>query len=222
MALSQDSSTSLGFNPDVVNAAITKINEAYTAIATAIGSETQNQFVQYVSENWAAPQAQKYFAKVDEAFNSLKASIDTIFQSVADSMNSAGSIWSGVTGRPFNRVSYTKSSEKIDVSIIKESINGVSGITTDCGSTAKSRLSTIMNKIDSELGKAAAAVSSPDVSGFTQGASGSLAASLKQIQSNVSSTSNDLTTGLGNATQSTVETYQEAESKIAQAFAGNE
>ena len=79
-----------GFNPDEVTSSINSVKQAYEELIKALGDDMQREFVGGMADKWACKQAQDFFGSAFKpAIDSLISSSNTIFQSVADAMNSA-------------------------------------------------------------------------------------------------------------------------------------
>ena len=209
-----------GFDPDVVNSAISKFSESAHDVLTILCKDFKTQFVDAMATIWACKDAQDYFAAVKTSMDSLTEETEKIFRSVVDSMGSAGKNWGLQTGTSYTAPSFVSNRMSLDVSGIKENINGVRGIDLDAAENVKSVLETLSSRTTTNLTFAKHAVLS---SGFIGGTSeANLQNSLEQIRNNIQSSFQNLTQQLNTAIDNTIANYSNTEGKIAQAFAGQE
>ena len=214
-------SLNTGFNPEKVYESLKGVQNAYNDLCDAIGPRLQTKFVNYMSENWACDEAQKFFKKAETKVNvDLRKEIDKIFLSVNESMNAAGARWAADTGNSgvFSKVAFAISGARISSDVIKENIAGVRGINVGCDGEASSRLSATVQDADKALNDAIRAVASAGFLGGGQQAA--LSASLNKIKTNITNESNDLKNALKESISATTGKFTSTASTITDAFTG--
>lgn len=211
----------VGFNSEEVKKSINGVQKAYDGLCVSLGSTTQSKFVSVMANEWACKEAQDFFGKVNTAVESLRKDIDKVFGSVVDSMNSAGKAWAARTGNQavYSSISFAASSQKIDVSVIKENINGDRGITPGASNKAKTGLSAIKNSADSNL---TSAVNAVKTSGFLGGnQQNDLENALKTIKKNIDTAIENLNSELDKAINSTNQNYTDLSTTVSSGFNGS-
>ena len=174
-----------------------------------------------MADKWACEYAQDFFDGVKTLVSSVIGEANTIFSSVVNAMNKAGSAWQTETGSEFNTVAFSPSSPTLDASCIQENIAGVKGIDLQTAeTTANTSLGSIESNVDSALSEAVTAVSSSGFIGESQ--QENLSASLEEIRTNVHSAIEELTSLFKTSITQTVASYGDTAGKVATAFAGNE
>lgn len=208
-----------GFDPTLVNSSINSVMAAYNDLMRALINDTQSKFVNPMAMYWACTNAQKFFTEaLEPAISSQSNGINTIFQSVVDSMNDAARAWATQTETSYSPVTFTPNTSKVDVTGIRENINGVRGIDKTNASTTVSTLTTIKASIDTALDKAKQAVANCGFVG--DGQADSLIGSLNRIQTNISNSIAEMTEAVNTAIESTVSVYGDTAGKVATAFSG--
>lgn len=208
-----------GFNPDVVSSSINSVKSAYENLIRVLGDEMQNQFVQGMADKWACNQAQSFFNDTFKpAIDGLINKSNLVFESVVNSMNSAGQAWASETNSAYSPQSFSLISKSIDTSVIQENIQGVRGIDLEQASAVASKLSTISENAKSALSNAQQAVQNCGFIGGNQ--ADSLISSLTTIKTNIDSVTEEITSQSRNAIERTIADYSNTEGKISQAFAG--
>ncbi len=208
-----------GFDPELVYNCIKSEQNAYETIVEALGDTMQSSFVDKMGTLWACNQAQKFFN------NSFKPAIDdtiractTTFESVVNSINSAGQAWAARTESSYSPQSFKASYKVIDTSVIKENIGGIRGIDLEAASATVIGLSAVQTALNTALALAKTAVQN---SGFLgQNQEETLISKLNEISTSIddvfSQTSDELKTYM----QETTTAYGDTGTKIATAFAG--
>lgn len=209
-----------GFDPAVVYAAISKVQQSYNELTEAIDRHTKT-FVEGMSTRWACNYAQSFF---NDSFapivKELYRTNTAIYESVVNSMNSAGQAWANNTNSAYNQSSFSAMPDTVDVSMIQENINGVRGIDLQEASNVAGKLSLLAEDAMKALGGARSAVNE---SGFFEGNMQSeLCGSLDRIQKNISDALNRIINDTKTAIDKTVETYKTTEGEVSRAFAGQE
>lgn len=209
----------LGFNPELVNTAISKITAAYTDLMEALGTKMQNDYVNGMGECWACNAAQKFF---NEAFapavDELITQSNTIFDSVHGSMVSAAQNWAAQTQTQYSGPSFSTINKKMDTSVIQENIGGVRGIDAGIAEGINGKLPTIIESANQALEQAAQAT---EQCGFLGGGQAeALAGSLRQIKTNIGSTAEGISTAAKNSVAQTIADYGDLAGRVSQAFNG--
>ena len=148
-----------GFDPALVSGSITKVKDAYNDLVAALGTEMQSNFIDSMANYWACPDAQTFFAQnFKPAIDGLLSNSHKIFESVVTSMNSAAQGWARQTGATWAGTSFGGALKTVDVSNIKENINGVRGVDEDQANSTAGRLTTIASNAEAALTRAELAV----------------------------------------------------------------
>ena len=212
-----------GFNPEVVNTSISAVKSAYSELMNSLYNGVQKTFIGGMSDKWACNQAQTFFAGVVEGMNGLcysgTGSINTVFESVVASMNSAAQAWAQETESSYTPQSFDAFTQNYDSSAIVENIAGVRGIDLEQASPVAATLTTTAESATAALSSAQSAVQN---SGFIGGnMQESLISSLERIKGNISNAFNGFTDNAKRAIDETVASYGDTEGKVSQAFTGN-
>ncbi len=209
-----------GFDPTIVNTSVSGVVSAYNNLCTALNTEMQSKFFEGMADKWACKYAQDFFSNAKTKIDALINAANITFQSIVDSMNSAGSAWANDTGASFSPMSFTTNASTIDSSCIQENIAGVRGIDLQSAdSTATSSLGTVVSNSDSALSEAKSAVASCGFIGGSQ--QQNLTTSLNTIQTNIHSVMDDLSTSFKADISQTVTQYGDTEGKVSSAFSGS-
>lgn len=218
--MSQDISI-IGFNPDLLTKSIKEVQTAYNNFMVQISTNVQNNFVNELALYWGDNQAQMFFTTFKESIESLIKESNIIFQSVFDSMNDAGRVWTSTkspdriwTEIPFERVNPT-----IDISLIKSSIDGmISMDTKTVVNVTNSSLNTISLEAIRALEDAQRAVQD---CGFVGGTSAdNLCISLGKIKNRVGELVQNLIEKIKKAIEASANDYVNIESQVSDAFTG--
>lgn len=206
-----------GFNPDQVANSMKNVETAYSDLVKALGTNMQSNFVNAMANYWACNQAQTFFTQnfkpaVDELLNS---SYNT-FKSVIDSMNSAASGWASQTDSSWSTKSFGGELKKIDVSSIKENLNGVRGVDEAQANNTAGKLATIAQSAISALTSAQNAVQNCGFVGRDQAQT--LITSLGTIKTNISNATEQLTNATKTAVSNTVDAYGTLATNVESAF----
>lgn len=209
-----------GFNPDEVSRSINSVKQAYEELIKALADDMQREFVGGMADKWACRQAQTFFSSAFKpAIDSLINSSNTIFQSVADAMNSAAQNWASTTDGTFSKVAFSTQNKTMDVSGIQENIGGVRGIDLQSANSVAAKLGTIASSASSALGQAQSAVQNCGFIGGSQASN--LISSLGTIKSKISQSTEELANQTKEAINQTVQTYSDTEGKVSQAFSAS-
>lgn len=205
-----------GFDPEVVSTSIGNVNTAYESLMTAMHTNV-NTFVSDMGTMWACQKAIDFFATFKEVADSnLKGAFDT-FQNVVDAMNSAARAWATSCDTAYSNKDFVASvAQTIDVSPIKENIDGVRGIDVENTETKVSDLNTILTDVSTALGDAKTAVTTCGFVGGDQASS--LSSSLDTIKSKLEDVVEQFKLDVETAIDDTVAAYGDTAGKISDAF----
>ena len=208
----------IGYNDEEIITSIKGVQSAYEDLIKAIADDMQNLFVNGMEDKWACTYAQTFFADFKNLVDTLIKDSNDTFQSVVDSMNSAANGWAENTGTPWSSKQFVRLDKSIDVSRIKENINGDRGADPDVTEVA-GKLSGIASAAVTALTNAESAV---QVCGFIGGDSASnLIASLGKIKTSIENAVNEITSECQKAIETTNQNYTSHELNVAGAFAGS-
>jgi len=206
-----------GFDPQLVTNSIGAINRAYGELIQALKVRTQNEFVNEMASKWACHQAIDFFnASFQPAMNQLIAGVNMCFNSVVQAMNGAAQVWASKTGTSFGGVQFSEIVGGIDVSLIRENINGVRGIDVAATNPVVSKLNAISADAQTALQHAQTAVNQSGFIGGTQAQS--LVESLQLIANKVANAMNTLSAQTINSINNTINEYADAAGQIGSAF----
>ena len=206
-----------GFDPQLVANSITAINNSYAELMQALKVRTQNEFVNEMASKWACHQAMEFFTvSFQPAMNQLLVGINTCFRSVIQAMNTAAQVWASKTGTSFAGGQFNEIIGTIDVSLIRENINGVRGIDVAATNPVVAKLNSIANDAQVALSHAKNAVNQ---SGFIDGTQAqSLVESLQLIENKVTNAMNNLSAQTINSINNTINEYADAAGQVGNAF----
>lgn len=207
-----------GFNPSEVQSSIRSVISAYNQLIAAIHDDMQNQFVKGMSDKWACKQAQDFFKEFKKTVDELITKSSTTFKSVVDAMNSAGKAWADNTKSSYTKTSFTEKTTKIDISSIKENINGVRGVDKEQADNVAAKLPIIAKSAATALDNAKRAVGTCGFVGGNQASS--LQNSLETIKTNINKAVSDIATAAEKAIKTTSQNYSTTANKISNAFKG--
>lgn len=217
-----------GFNPEVVTTSIGDVKAAYEELISVLITNTQNNFINKMSDKWASQYAVDFF---NDAFKPTIESliygggeagngINAVFESVVLSMDSAGKAWASRSGSDsiYTATTFEATSSRLDVSSIVENIAGVRGIDKENINDVIATLATIASDAAAALSSAKSAVENCGFVGDNQAEN--LQGSLGTIKTNIDSAISGLTDTFKNAMDNTVAAHGETGTQVAQAFAG--
>lgn len=212
-----------GFNPEAVNESVRKVNTAYNELMNTLYNGVQKNFLDALAERWACEQAVSFFNEAVATMNNLcyagGDSVNVIFQSVADSMNSAANAWAVETNSAYTPVPFNAFESRFNANSARTEINGVQGIDLEEAQQVAKSLETTSASIMSALDSAKAAVIE---SGFVGGGQEeALNSSLEQIKANVSNAFETISANAQNAIAATVNSYGNTSGAVRAAFLGN-
>lgn len=206
-----------GFNPSTVRTSMNSVQKAYNDLLKSLGTDMQNQFINGMADKWACKNAQKFFTEgFKPAVDGLIKDSNKTFKSVIDAMNSGAKAWAAQTGSEWSSISFSQVDKSMNVSNIKENINGVRGVDAASANTVAAKLPTIANEAKSALTAAENAVKD---CGFIGGTTASnLVASLRKIRTNIDNATQKITEQTKKAINQTVQDYSNLEKDVANAF----
>lgn len=206
-----------GFNPTTVRTSMNSVQKAYNDLLKSLGTDMQTQFVNGMADKWACNNAQKFFTEgFKPAVDGLIKDSNKTFKSVIDAMNSGANAWAKQTGSEWSKISFSQIDKSMDVSGIKENINGVRGVDAASANTVAAKLPNIANEAKSALTAAENAVKD---CGFIGGSTASnLVASLRKIKTNIDNATQKITEQSKKAINQTVTDYSSLEKNVANAF----
>jgi hypothetical protein len=218
-----------GFNPNDITQSIKNMNSNYSELSSIYNSKLK-KFVEDVSTGWACPEAKTFFnTDFKTITTSLGRNIENQFSFINELMNNAAQAWCRTTSSSaFTKVPFQNGLIKeVDVSIIKDNINGDIGIDGErVTSLASSFLADLSSSIDSVL-KKCRNISNGFLGGNQRQAldnrinivSNSIVESIKdqmsKLVANVNNTAQKYQTNAGNVTS-----YFESESGVGTAASG--
>ena len=208
----------LAYNESEVVTSLGSIKKAYENLYNILSVDIQRNFVDEMANMWACNYAVEFFNNsFKPTFDELLNSINTSFENIVASISSAATAWASTSGNSFSDSGITLKTTKIDVSAIKENINGVRGINVNA-QTIANRLVSISSQAERELTNTINAVND---SGFIGGnMQENLVSSLTQIKNKMSEVINTLNNEVQQYVSKTTEQYQELASSTARAFSG--
>lgn len=210
----------VGFNPEEVRLAIENISSSYNSLVNSLINKNQSDFVVGMSSIWACEQAQNFFNAYQKDIADLNRKIESVYLSIINSMNKAASVLAGTSGTEWSYVKFSPLISGLDISVIKDNINGVKGIDLANTPDVLSKLDTINSEISTALESTKTAVSS---SGFIGGGmQEQLVSSISTIQNNVNQAFGQIKADVNTAIQATLDQYSSGVAKINTAFAGGE
>lgn len=210
-----------GTNVEEVSTSINGVIKAYNDLYDAINNTFQHSFIDAMSNLWACNEAKRFFADVKTDMDAIISETNLVFESVVKAMNDAADVWSSTGGSSFARIAFSTIPSTINVENIRESINGVQGVSlTSANTTAKTSLETVNNAVESAISKAKLAVASNGFKGGNQSAN--LQESLEKIGNDITRIIRTLSDNVNNRIQETVELYGDIAAKVSSAFAGTE
>lgn len=208
-----------GFDPSLVTNSINKVESAYSELMQALYSDMQNNFVDTMAQYWACNLAQRYFRDFvkPDVDNALKDSFAR-FESVVSSMNEAAARWAQDTESEWAPMSFQGELKTISVDSIQENINGVRGVDEANANTTATELQKIAQNSNTALEAAKSAVNNCGFVGRDMEVT--LIQSLDKIKNIIDSFVTEITNGIRNEINETVEAYGTLATKVEDAFSG--
>ena len=212
----------IGFNPDMLRTSIREVQSAYNNFMTQMSTNIQNNFVNELALYWGDAQAQMFFTKFKSSIDSIINESNNVFQSVFDSMNDAGKLWTSTKNPnsiwseiPFERVNPT-----LDISLIKNNIDGLISMDTNTViNVTNSSLNSVMLEATRALEDAQRAVQE---CGFVGGNSATnLCVSLGKIKTRVGELVQNILESSKRSIEASASDYINIEAQVSDAFTGN-
>lgn len=143
-----------GYNPSQVDALIQKLQSSYNSTIYDLEKGVKSFFVDYMAVAWASPNAVKYFQQIFKT--DMERAISTTTENFSKAINaictSANIIAQSMgTTYPQKQLDTSSSSKTIDVSGIKEEINGKLIFDSEKTADAITRLQTKMTGTENNL-----------------------------------------------------------------------
>lgn len=205
----------VGYNSDDVIDSINSIQSAYNDLIQAVGLDMQSQFVNAMQDKWYCKYAQDAFETVKKNIDGTVANANYCFSDVVDRMNRAASNYAENTGTAWSNIQFKSNNFKLDVSCIKENVNGNRGVDPEANAVV-AQLPSICNSAVNALSAAQNAVQR---SGFLGGDTASqLNTSLGNIKSKLESDFSFITNDCKKAIEQTVQTFNTNTANIATDF----
>ena len=210
-----------GYDPNVVRTAITNIGNSYDALIDALVTKNQTNFVQAMGSVWASEQAKEFFSAYQTDIARLVLEVNKVYDSIANAMNSAAKTLASTSGSTWSNVDIVIKEPIIDLSSIKDNINGVKGIDlVNATSTLEQLETTILSAITSALESTLSAISD---SGFVGGdMESSLKSSITSIKTSIEAAFSQIKTDANTAINDTISKYSTDASNISTAFSGGQ
>ena len=209
-----------GYDPNVVRTAITNIGNSYDALIDALVTKNQTNFVQAMGSVWACEQAKQFFRAYQIDIATLVLEVNKVYNSIVSAMNGAAMTLASTSGSTWSNQEITISGASIDLSPIKEDINGVKGIDLANATTTLEQLDTILTDVTSALESTLTAISN---SGFVGGdMESSLKSSITNIKTSIEAAFSQIKTAANTAINDTISKYSTDASNISTAFSGGQ
>ena len=207
-----------GYNESEVVTALDKIVTSYDNLYDVLSIEVQKKFVDELANMWACSYAVEFFNNdFKPAFDDILNNINMTFENIVESITSAAQAWAQTGGGDFSHSGISLKTAKVDVSAIKENINGVRGINTNTQAIA-ARLQSISGEAEGALNDTITAVQN---SGFIGGGmQENLISALTQIKTQLSEAITELNNSIQEYVNKTASEYEELASSTASAFSG--
>ena len=208
----------VGFNPDQVNLCIESIKKSYEELIYLLGDGIQNNIVNELSNKWASNQAISFFNDVFKtSVDSLLISINAVFERVISLIISEAQIWANNTDTIYIAPEFVQINKMLDVSLIRENINGVRGIDLESCRNILAKLPSFVESTNTILNQAQHVISN---SGFIGGAQGeNLYSLLGSVKTNIQNSVQDVISQFNNSAKSTVTGYSDTAGMISNMFA---
>ena len=212
----------IGFNPDLLRNSIREVQIAYNNFMVQISTNIQNNFVNELALYWGDNQAQMFFVSFKNSIESLINESNTVFQSVFDSMNDAGRVWTSTKSPDtiWNEIPFERINPIIDISLIKNKIDGLISMDTNTVvNVTNSSLNAISLEAIKALEEAQRAVQN---CGFVGGNSAdNLCVSLGKIKTRVGELVQNIIESSKRSIEASASDYINIEAQVSDAFTGN-
>ena len=146
--------------------------------------------------------------------------VNKVYDSIASAVNSGAMTLASTSGSAWGNVEIAIKGASIDLSPIKEDINGVKGIDLANATTTLEQLDTILTDVTSALESTLTAISN---SGFVGGdMESSLKSSITNIKTSIEAAFSQIKTAANTAINDTISKYSTDASNISTAFSGGQ
>lgn len=209
-----------GFNEEKVNAALRNLNSDYTNMMESLKSQVQ-KFVSQIGQEWASPNAVKFFKSedgVETVLKKLSTDVTSTLNSVNLSVNSAADRKATDNGGTHNKVSFNEYTFVVNYSSIVDNINGNVGVDKNHAEITANDLKNVINDVDDYLRKIR--ISLEDSGILDSAAQNSLNESISQIRNNISKAIENIVDGAIEGIKLTVSQNGDSDGAIANAFRG--
>ena len=208
-----------GYVEQDVRDAIGKYEEGLESFSKALYAGLQSDFVEPMSQNWASTQAQKFFTgpyktSIEELYKSVEESL----ASVTAALNSAADKLARAGEDTWTEIAHTPTKNPMDVSVVKENLNGKRGVALASTTSTLEHLATIHSSTSQTLDGLTNALSN---SGFKDAAGEQQAAinrSMSDIKNDVLDFVNSINTSIKSYLDETVRLYGDLVSSNVESF----
>ena len=209
-----------GYDPSAVRTSIINVGNSYDALIDALVTKNQTNFVQPMGSVWACEQAKQFFRAYQIDIARLVLEVNKVYNSIVSAMNGAAMTLASTSGSTWSNQEITISGASIDLSPIKEDINGVKGIDLQQATVVLAELDTILSNVTSALESTLSAVSS---SGFVGGEMQTdLYSAINSIKTKIETAFGQIKTSVNTAITDTINKYSTDASNISSAFSGGQ
>ena len=201
-----------GFNAlDIMNT-IKNIKGDYDSIMYALHHENEEKFVNKMAGVWATKRAIKFFKLYKDDIDSLTKRVADLTDVAIKGINEDGKRWASTTENDYTPVTYTLSPNKLNVSNIKDNIDGDAGIYESEALSIVQNLTIVKEHVVLGLDNGIKHVNS---SGFLgQGQSDELIAAFTKLKDIVERQFNEISEAATRIVKEEVKTYGDRGSKI--------
>ncbi len=204
-----------GFNENTINECLRGVTQAYSNLNAALRGETQKSFVNEMPKYWASPDAVKFFGEFKTNFDALIDETNTVYDSIYNSITSAGQYWAQATGLGmwYPSVTFTKIERKIDITCITDKFSdGNRGVYEDEAQDHATVLEDVLANINTQL---QATYEAAENSGFLgQGQQEQLRTTLEALKNKMKDVFGGQVTAVKGAIKDTVTAYQNISSDV--------
>ena len=206
-----------GFDPEIVYSSMKEVKGSYEQFKHAVCNDLQNKFVNPMATMWACKEAQEIMLNyVKEPIDLIANNAEAYYQGIFITMNQAGRYWANATNTSYSELSFNKGHDKIDVSGIKENIDGVRGIDLVMAEDTVKVLDRIEKEAENALNNALTAVLN---CGFIGGDSAeTLSNTVRKFSKETAGTFKNIIQSIEKAIKDTVSKYADTEGQISKSF----
>ena len=206
-----------GFDPEIVYGSMNSVKSSYEQFKQAVCNDLQNKFVNQIATMWACKEAQEIMQNyVKTPIDLIANNAEAYYMGIFNTMDVAGRKWANATNTAYNGRYFNRGHNKIDVSEIKENINGVRGIDLAMAEKTVKVLDRIEKDAENALNNALNAVLN---CGFIGGTSAeTLSNTVRKFSKETAGTFQNIIQSIENAIKETVTKYADTEGKISKSF----